>query len=495
MTLRRATLNLSIINTASVSLGFVFHILMGRRFGISWELDCLFVSLTIYGFFGIFNALIITLLTPVFNGIKNSDEKDGFEFADVVFKWSLSIGLIIWFIIINFGGLIIKLFASGFDEKSINLSVEILKILFIGFIFSNLASSVTVILNALYFFVIPALMGLINPIFNIAAIFLLTPEYGAKGIAISYTFSNALQAIILIPYIFAKTRWRPTLKIYHKKLPGLLKHSCTAVTGNFIWSLRDIISRNIASNLGSGAITLLSYADKIISIPAQIILTPFSGVFYPKASQLIALTKWNELKDLLSRITRLSSSISVFVSAGIILFLKPLMSLLFLGSKFTENDIHILSYLMIIELIYLIVLSFELFFVRVAYGAKKPFIVLSNSVIGVALFYALSISLSKFFGIYGLALSISLAQVPICILYFHYINKHVNAQISSMLYPLIKNLMYAAVFIIVGLFVNNSITSDMHKLFLWSPVWASLYLVFSRYILKDEWNILRSREA
>jgi len=47
--------------------------------------------------------------------------------------------------------LIIKLFASGFDEKSINLSVEILKILFIGFIFSNLASSVTVILNALYF--------------------------------------------------------------------------------------------------------------------------------------------------------------------------------------------------------------------------------------------------------------------------------------------------------------------------------------------------------
>ena len=102
MDLKKTTLNLSIINFAGVSLGFIFHIMMGRRFGISWELDCLFVSLTIFAFLGIFNAIIITLLTPVFNEIKNRDEKESFEFADVVFKWSLLIGLIVCFIVLNF---------------------------------------------------------------------------------------------------------------------------------------------------------------------------------------------------------------------------------------------------------------------------------------------------------------------------------------------------------------------------------------------------------
>jgi hypothetical protein len=71
----------------------------------------------------------------------------------------------------------------------------------------------------------------------------------------------------------------------------------------------------------------------------------------------------------------------------------------------------------------------------------------------------------------------------------------VNAQVSGIFYPLLKNLLYAAVFVIAGLFVNSNLKNDMFMLFLWGPVWVALYLAFSRYVLKDEWNILRNREA
>ncbi len=171
------------------------------------------------------------------------------------------------------------------------------------------------------------------------------------------------------------------------------------------------------------------------------------------------------------------------------------MNLLFLGSRFTENDIYVLSYLMFIELGYLMVLSYELFFVRVAYSAKKPVIVLVNAVIGVTLFYVLSIKLSGLIGIYGLALSMSIAQAPICMLYYYFIKKYAHAEVSGIFYPLIKNLMFAAVFVFAGMFVNNIIGNDMYILFLWSPAWVSLYLGVSRYVLKDEWDILWSRET
>jgi len=48
MSLKRTTLTLSVINAVSIFLGFIFHILLGRQFGVSRELDCLFVAPTIF---------------------------------------------------------------------------------------------------------------------------------------------------------------------------------------------------------------------------------------------------------------------------------------------------------------------------------------------------------------------------------------------------------------------------------------------------------------
>ncbi|MBI5893808.1 MAG: polysaccharide biosynthesis C-terminal domain-containing protein [Deltaproteobacteria bacterium] len=493
MGLRKSAVHLSIINAVSVTLGLVFHILLGREFGISWELDCLFISLLIFSFFGIFNSFITSLLLPVFNEIKTKDEGEGFEFADVVFKWSIGIGLIGWFIIQNSGHLAIKLFASGFDEKAVNLSNDILKILFVGYVFFNLTSSVSVILNSLYYFFIPTFVGLLAPLLNIAAVFILTPEYGVKGIAISYTISNILQSLILLSFLFINTRWRPTLKIYDHKFTKLLKQSSTAVAGVFIWSFRDIISRNIASHLGSGAIALLSYADKIISILSQIVISPISSIFYSRVSELISLSKSDELKNLIMRVMKVNISAAIFASAGVIVFLKPLFDILFLGSRFTSKDIDILFYLLVIEMGFFIIISFETLFVRIVYAIKRTEVVLFIAAAGVALFYVLSKVFSNLLNIYGLALSIFLTQIPVCMLYFYFIKKHITILSKDIFYSIIKNLTLAVPFIAIGLFVNSNTKSDIVILFLWCPIWTSLYWTASRYILKEEWDILKRK--
>ena len=495
MNLRKSALQISIINATGTILGFIVHILLGREFGVSWELDCLFISLLIFSFFGIFNILITSLLIPIFNEIKAKDEKDSFVFADVTFKWSLSIGIIIWLFILTTSPLIIKLFASGFDEKAISLTSEILKILFIGYIFYNLTSSISTILNALYFFFMPVFISLLGPIFNITAIIFLTPKYGVKSIAISYLFSNILQIFILIPYLFVKTNWRPTLKIYHNKLPELFRHSSKTLASSLIWSIWDIISRNIASHLGSGMIVLLSYAEKIISILHQTIISPTSSVFYSKVSELIALVKWNEVRNLMMKILQVNISISIMVSAGIIVFLKPLLTILFLNSKFTLNDINTLSYLMIIEIIYLLSLSLELPLIKVIYSAKMTNIALLVPSIGVILFYILSNILSNLLGIYGLVLSMSISRIPIFILYFYFLSRYINTTFGKTFRPLIKNSIFAAVFISIGLFINWNIKKDIFILMFWVPIWTVIYFLTFRYILKEEWGILINREV
>lgn len=493
MNLRKSATHLSAINTISVILGFVFHVLLGRAFGISWELDCLFVSLTIVGFFGVLNSFFTALLLPVFNEIRTQNESEAIEFADVIFKWSLLSGILGWIIVINFSPLIIKLFASGFDGRSVELSSGILRVLFIGYIFNGLVTSVSVVLNAFYFFSIPAITGLLSPLLNIAAIFVLIPEYGIKGVAISYVLSNVFQTILLMPYLFYKIKWRPTLSLYHVKLPELMRQSAKAVIGGFIWNLREVISRNIASNLGSGAISLLSYAEKIISILLQIVVTPISGVFYSRVSEFIAESRWDEVKRLLNKTLRVNVAITLFMSAAVIVFIKPALSILFLGSRFSTEDIDMIFYLLIIELLYLMVISFETFLVRIVYSIKLINIMTFNAAIGVVLYYALAVYFSKAFGIYGLALSLSLTQLLVCGLYIYFLKKQVNTLFIGAIEPIVKSLAFAITFAVLGLSFSKVLLKDIYVLLFLLPLWILLYLTALRYLAHEEWSILRGK--
>ena len=467
--------------------------LLGRAFGISWELDCLFVSLTIVGFFGILNSFFTALLLPVFNEIRTQNESEAIEFSDVVFKWSLLSGILGWIIVIKFSPSIIKLFASGFDDRSVELSSGILRVLFIGYIFNGLVTSVGVVLNAFYFFSMPAIAGLLSPLFNIAAVFVLIPEYGIKGVAISYVLSNVFQTIILMPYLFHKTKWRPTLSLYHIKLPDLLKQSAKAVIGGFIWNLRDVISRNIASHLGSGIIALLSYAEKIISILLQVVVTPISGVFYSRVSEFIAESKWDKVKRLLNKTLRVNIAIAFFVSAAVIVFIKPALSILFLGSRFSAEGIDMIFYLLIIELLYLMVISFETLLVKIVYSMKLINIMTFNAAIGVIAYYALSVYLSKKIGIYGLAASMSLTQLLVCGLYIYFLNKQANILLMDTIKPIVESLAFAIAFVVLGLSFSKVLLKDIYVLLLLLPLWILLYLTALRYILHEECGILRGK--
>ncbi len=493
MALRKSAIHLSVVIAINSIFGIMFNILLGRRFGISWELDCLFISLLIFNIFGIFTALVTALFIPVFNEIRSKDDREGFEFADVVFKWSLMIGFVGWISVMCAGPMIVKLFASGFDAKAVNLSAELLTILFMGYIFSNLSAVAVQILNSFFLFLVPALTGLLTPLFNIAAIFLLTPKYGTKGIAVSYIFSNVLVSAILMFYLFAKTRWRPTLKIYHSELPELFKLSSKAALSSLIWGVWDIISRNIASNLGVGIISLLAYAEKIVVSLYQIIIAPISSVFYSKVSELITLAKWDDIKQMLTKTLRINISLSIFASAGVIVFLKPLLTLLFLNSKFTVNDIRVLINITMIEITVLIIYSLETPFVRILYGTKSMNVFLFISTVGAAMFYVFANILSSRLGVYGLALSIPVSRMCVLVLYLYFANKHINTAFSEIIKTLIKNVVLATAFSFAGFFVARNIDGNVMVLFLLGPIWLSIYMAASKYVLPEEWNILRNR--
>ncbi|MCK5590932.1 MAG: polysaccharide biosynthesis C-terminal domain-containing protein, partial [Candidatus Pacebacteria bacterium] len=418
MGLRKETVKLSLITSISIVGGLLFHILLGRRYGVSWQLDCFFIVLTLLGCLGIINAFITSLYIPIFNEVKKKSEQESIIFADVVIKWVTMISVLIVALIFVFDDVIIRLLAPGFDLRSIALSKELIRIVIFGLVFYSISHAVAVTLQALYFYAVPALTGIVDPILNIAGLIFLVPRIGIKGIAYATLISNVIKASIFVGYLALKTNWRPSLRLYHERMPELINKSSKMATNGMIWSLRDILIRNIASRMGEGAITLFSYADKIINILIQTIINPLVKVYYSRVSEWIVFSKWDDIRALLRRTARVNMLLSLFVSSGCVVFLPSVLYLFFYKSKFTITDINILSTFLNFMLVYFMILSFENYFSRIVYASKRVKVVALAATSGIIILFASANTLSKRLGIYSLPISITLAQTLVCSIYY-----------------------------------------------------------------------------
>ncbi len=495
MNLKRTSFNLSVIKALSIALAFLFHILLARKFGISGELDSLFVSLTIFSLVGIANSFLTSLFIPIFSEVRQEDEEGSFIFADVVLKWSAGLAFMVGLVSWISCDLIIKAVASGFEGERFALAVDITRLLLIALIFSNISSTATYILNALYHFSMPAITGLLHPIFNIAFLYTLSPSHGVRAIAVAYVASNFLQGLILVLYLKRSTQWKPTTRLFHRKIPSLMRESSKMSLTGIIWSLREVISRNIASHFPSGSITLLAYAEKLVTLFVQVAIAPLAKVFYSRASEWMAEKKWEDLRELLGRIIKVNVAVIFFLSSGAVVFLVPFLNILFLGSKFTPVDIQVLFSLVLIMLIYPIVLSYETHFVQVAYAAKRTDIVGINAISGVIIFLGTAWLLSKFFGVYGLAMSMSMTQVVVSVLYYWFVDKIIPVSSGQLILDLVRCLAISLFFSISGLVFGGMIENDLIVLILVMPTWSlAFFVTIKAFILSDELSFINFRE-
>ncbi len=489
--LKKDSMKLSAINGARIFFGFSFHILLGREFGISGELDCLFVALTIFTFAGMAHLFLTSLFIPTFNEIAHTDEKDAFVFADVVMKWSMGLVCIIVFFSLISPDLIVKVVASGFDIDRIALTRQITQIILISLIFHTISITVTYLLNALYYFSFPAVTGLLHPIFNIVSLYTLVPYYGIKAIAMAYLVSNALQACLLLSYLRINTAWRLTSRIYHNQLPALFKNSSRMAATGFIWDLREIISRNIASHLPSGSVAILAYAEKIVSILFQLAIGPISRVFYSRVSDLVTANRLERLKELLRKVVRINLVLIIFLSSGIILFLRPMLSAVFIHSRFAPDDIRMLYYLVLILLISLIVQSYKEHFVRIAYASKSIKTVATSAIFGLIIFTLTSLLFSYKYQVYGLAIAISITQLFISIVFYRFVSQLLMLRINKTVITITKPLIIAISCTLLGLFIQRFIHNNIFVISLMIPVWCLFYLfILKRFIVSTESDLL-----
>ena len=100
-----------------------------------------------------------------------------------------------------------------------------------------------------------------------------------------------------------------------------------------------IINTHIASRLGAGSVSWVSFADRLMEFPTAMLGVALGTVLLPSLSRAHAARRTEEYSDLIDWGLRLSALLALPCMAGMALMAEPLTALLFHYGRFDDQDL------------------------------------------------------------------------------------------------------------------------------------------------------------
>ncbi|WP_342480556.1 murein biosynthesis integral membrane protein MurJ [Paenibacillus sp. FSL L8-0340] len=426
--MRKTALALIILTVLSNILGFLRDIALSYFYGTTGVSDAYLISLTIPGIIFTFIGVgLSTIFIPVYSSALNEKNQIAADrFMNNTINFLLIACSIIVVIGIAFAEESVKLFASGFKGETLRLAVEFTKISIFGIYFTGLIYILTGYLQMKNKFIITATMGL--P-FNIVGILfiILGHEVNIMLLSVGSVASVAIQFVCLL---FFATKQGYQYKFILKKddeyLKKMINLSLPVILGVSVNQINSLVDQMIASNLVSGGISALNYANKInISINTIFVMSVVT-MLYPKISKLAAEKNFKELKKSAAETINIIIIIIVPITMGALIFSKQIITILFGRGAFDKMAIDMTSEALVFFSIGMIGFGLREVLSRVFYSMQDTKTPMINAAIGLGLNIILNIILSKFLGIGGLALATSISAIFTTALLFISLTKKIG---------------------------------------------------------------------
>lgn len=352
MNLLRTLASVGGLTLLSRIVGLVRETLMARIFGAGATTDAFFIAFRIPNLLrrlfaeGAFSQAFI----PVLAQSKNVDGEDRTKVlvnhvATILF-WVVSMVTILG--IIGVSG-VMAIMASGVEvgTQRYNDASLMTQIMFPYIIFMSLAALAAGVLNTWKDFKTPAFTPVLLNLILIACALWLSPYMNPPILAMAIgVFIGgfvqlawqlpALKRVGMLPKIslnFAAA-WRDdgVRRVLKLMLPATLAVSVAQVS--------LIINTNWASTLGNGAVSWISYADRLMEFPTAILGVALGTILLPSLTRAHNLEDVHEYNNLLRWGLRLTLLLALPAAVGLGLMAEPLTGTLFHYGKFAEHDVQ-----------------------------------------------------------------------------------------------------------------------------------------------------------
>jgi len=402
-----------LITFASQLFGLLKDVVLAYFYGASAITDIFLLSLTITTvLFSLIGVGTSTSFVPYFRKVEkeygsletNKFTASLYNLLNVVITLVVILGFI-------FTDQIVKGFAMGFTHSMVQEAVIFTRISLLGGY-----STVVILLFNAYLrlndqFLMPAINTIIPHIFLIIFIYLST-IFNIYFIVIGVVIGLFVQYLSLLFSAF-KRGFRFNKKLYYKDgiTKNMVYNSLPVMLSDLFRQLNVVVDKSLASQVVIGGISSLNYASKINGFVQGIFVLSIANIMYPKISKMVANKEIEKMKSEVSRVISLIIFFVMPATIGSMILAKPLVELLFGRGAFTEEDVNMTATVLFYYSIGMIGFSLREIILRIFYSLHDTKTPMTNTIITVFINILLSITLSKFMGIGGLALATSITGI------------------------------------------------------------------------------------
>lgn len=398
----RHSMSTSSISVIFLLLTFASQAAIAATFGTNVQLDNYYVGMALASYLG--NVISRPFIDPLpgFHAIREDKRRN---LVSGVIQFLLVLGFASAFVLFFLPAWIVRLLDPDLTADRIAGIMGFAKLLMIfpicisGIIFTE------VFMGMAKSFSIPRLLGLLNPIAMMAALYLAADRWGTTCLAVGMLISSVLQAIfgfVLVKRNGLAIQW----KVDWSEI-SLREYGRTAAPffiTTLLGGLTVFIDRAMALRLGGGAVSTLVYAENLFNSLTMVLLIPFGSVMYPYLAESGTGERFSRM---FMSLTRMCLALFIPLAALTAVKAPQIVSLVFERGRFTAADTLAVSQVLMALMIGLPFLAVTFVEGRSILILRRTLISLAFVPLSLALRYIASSLLSSQFGILGVALASS----------------------------------------------------------------------------------------
>ena len=427
--MKKAALLLMGLTIISKILGFIRELVLAYYYGTSDITDAYLIALTIPGVIFAFVGIgISTTFIPIYSSIKEEKSKiKSTKYVNSVINFLLIICTIIVILVFLFPEAIVKVFASGFEGETLNLAVFYTKIFIFGIYSSALLHVFIGYLHAHNNFKIPGLLGIPFNLIVIISI-ILSAKFSHIILIFGSLLAKFIEVAILLPFLKKNNyKFKFLIDVKDENFRKMFYLGLPVIIGVSVNQINVLVDRTIASQISTGAISSLHYANILNTFVHGIFIMSIVTVLYPLISRKAADKDINGLKDSVKNSINAVNILVVPITVGYLILAEPIVRVAFGRGAFDEQSIINTSGALFYYAIGMIAVGMREILARVFYSLQDTKTPMINASIALFLNIILNILLSRVMGINGIALATSVSAIVGAILLFFSLRRKIGS--------------------------------------------------------------------
>lgn len=425
--MKKTVIAFTIISILAKVIAFGRELVLSYFYGAGETSDVFLLSMTLpVTIFGFIAAGVASGYIPTFQRARTEGgEATALKFTNSVINVLAVICLAIIAIYYIFPKQLLGLFASGFDDNTLELSRQFTNYSILATV---LVAIVTVLSGYLQINDRIRITALVSVPLNLGVIITIVASAFIKNIIIlpvGFLISSILQVAFLW-FISIKNGFKYSLILDRsdKYLKAFLSSLTMLILSSSLLQVNVLIDRTLATQVVVGGLSIFEYGNRISDFVMGLTIIPVSTAVFPM------MTKVKDNPVHLGRILtdgiRLSSLIIIPASVVTVVFADVIVRILYFRGAFGTEDVIMTSEVVRFYGVGLLAFSFREMFMKCFYAAgdvKSPLI---NSSICIGCNIVLNFILLKVMGLGGLALATSISAVLSVALLYRSIRKHLE---------------------------------------------------------------------